>query len=64
MTPVRLATVSDPLQYLRELARRQLEPLLVIEPEPLKRDLQEAGGAAAFSVPDPYRPHQVLTVLV
>src|SRR5262249_27416264 len=60
MTPLRLVSNDpDSLPYLRELSRRQLEPLLVIEPDLLKQDLQTAGGVAAFSVPDPHRTHQV-----
>src|SRR5437773_1796254 len=64
MTQPRLAPTPDsPLPYLGKLARRQIVPLIVIEPKPLQEDLSKAGGAAAFSVPDPYRPDQVILPL-
>jgi mannose-6-phosphate isomerase-like protein (cupin superfamily) len=60
MVPLR---VIDPPagspRYLYTLACGQLEPLVVIHPEPFLEAVLEAGGSAALSVPDPHRPWHV-----
>ncbi|MFQ5859848.1 MAG: hypothetical protein ACE5LU_29995 [Anaerolineae bacterium] len=48
----------DPVEYLHDLARRQHEPGLLIQREPLAVVMKELG-AKGISVPDPFEPYQI-----